>query len=300
MSKKIKKKEKNFLLLYILISIVIVVLYFGVSYYGLFVFCEGFNELDYLFFNIIGDAILVGITTYISTKSISLFLSKKDFERNSKLVINIFEKSHSLYNFKTFLKDYNNSNCYFVLNSSDKKTVDYVYKKYQLFESVLNNIYEEDDALKNILNLPFTAQFITGDFATNWKELIKTTCTGKSKYNISLFKTLINDSDYEIFGRFAKIISKIRCFAISNISQNQGCTLLVCKNKVILSKISCLSNNLYKAYMYFDTDINIKFIGVSYDYNNNEMAIELFNYKYSNENEKNDSITLEEYLKNKS
>lgn len=293
--KKKKKKEKSFLIVYLLISAILVFIYFCVSYYGFFIFCEGFNELDYLFFNIIGDAILVGITTYISTKSISLFLSKKEFERNSKLVINIFEKSHSLYNFRTFLDNYSNSNFYFVLSESDKKIVNYVYKKYQLFESVLNKAYESDDALKNILNLPFTAQFISGDFKKNWKDLIKNTCKGKSKNNINLFKTLICEDDYEIFERFSLIMMRIKFFEISNVCQN-GCTLLICIGNNIISKFSCLSNNLYGVYMYFDAETKIKFTGFSYDYNNKKIAVDLLNCKYCNNVEEVANITLEDYI----
>lgn len=284
-----------------LFFILLFCLYFVFSYNGLFIFCEGFNELDYLLFNIIGDAILVGITTYISTKSISLFLSKKDFERNNKIMLNTLNKCHSLYNFRTFLDTYNNSNCYFILSDNDKKIVEYVYKKYQLFESVLNKSYTEDDALENILNLPFTSQFISGNFVENWKALISATCKGKSKYNIDLFKALICEDEYKYFGRFAMIMKRIKYFEISNVNQTVGCTLMISADNEIISKVSCLSNNLYGIYMFFDNDIKVKITAEYYNFDSIKETTTLYEYNYSNleHSDKSSNITLDEYIMKK-
>ena len=66
------KKMKNInykSLLLILLFVVILIL--GILYYkGLLFFTSGFNNLDFLLFNIIGDALLVGIVTHISSKNI--------------------------------------------------------------------------------------------------------------------------------------------------------------------------------------------------------------------------------------
>ena len=84
-----KKKSKGntckigLLVLLLINTITILIL----SYDGLLFFTKGFNDFDFLIFNILGNAILVGIATHISSKNKSLFVSKKDFDRNKKLTL---------------------------------------------------------------------------------------------------------------------------------------------------------------------------------------------------------------------
>ena len=73
-------KKKHKVLLIITISILFMTI-FTLSYTGVLFFNKGLGSLDYLFLNIIGDAILVGIITYISSKSISVYISRKEFDR---------------------------------------------------------------------------------------------------------------------------------------------------------------------------------------------------------------------------
>ena len=70
------KKYKLFLIISLLILLIIIMSF---SYYGIWFFTENFNELDYLILNILGDTILVGIVTHISSKNISTSISKKEF-----------------------------------------------------------------------------------------------------------------------------------------------------------------------------------------------------------------------------
>lgn len=63
-------KDKKIAFKYICLGLIllIVILVTISSYNGFFFFNKGFNDLDYLMMNIIGDAILVGIVTHISSK----------------------------------------------------------------------------------------------------------------------------------------------------------------------------------------------------------------------------------------
>ena len=74
------------------IAIIVLILYLTFSYHGILFFTKAYNGLDYVIFNVLGDAILVGITTFISTKYISVYISKKEFDRNNQININIQEK----------------------------------------------------------------------------------------------------------------------------------------------------------------------------------------------------------------
>ena len=68
-------KIKHIFMILILILIIVTII---VSYQGLLFFNRGFNEFDYLMLNILGDGILVGIVTHISSKNIALYISKKE------------------------------------------------------------------------------------------------------------------------------------------------------------------------------------------------------------------------------
>jgi len=288
------------IILFVLFIFIVLFVYFLMSYKGFWIFETGFNELDYLIFNLIGDAFLVGIVTYISTKSISFLISKKEFARSNKLDVNVVEKNHALYNFIEFIESYGNSNCYFGLSNEDRKVVEYVYKKYQIFDVVLNKAYLDDRELENIMNFPFVSNYIVkGTFVDNWKKMFKELAVGKSKENIKLLKCLISDKDYIYFERFSVIIGKIKFFEIVNINSNSGCTLLVTANDMVINKISCLPNSTYKLYVYFDDEKWIQFIGFSYDYDGKSEATNLVGFKYSNEliDFKPAHIDLSKYIK---
>ena len=56
--------------------------------------------------NIIGDTILVGIVTHISSKNISTYISKKEFDRNNKINITVNKSRNSIINYETFMDFY--------------------------------------------------------------------------------------------------------------------------------------------------------------------------------------------------
>lgn len=117
-----KKKSKGntckigLLVLLLITTITILIL----SYDGLLFFTKGFNDFDFLIFNILGDAILVGIATHISSKNISLFISKKDFDRNNKINITINKSRNEIINFETFMNIYKNNDIFFAISEAEK------------------------------------------------------------------------------------------------------------------------------------------------------------------------------------
>ena len=300
--KKTIKKYKNILI--IIAIILIMSLYLIFSYFGLFIFTLGFNEFDFVILNVIGDSVLVGIVTYVATKSISLYISKKEFYRNTKVNVYILEKNNSIYNFITFMDKYNNSNSYFGLLPEDRKVLDYVYEKYHVFSSVLNRQYINDQLLENVMNYPFIRNYLFNekekkDFKDNWESMCKSLSIGKTKGNIRLFQSLLKEEDYKYFERFSNIICKMKFFEIVNLNSNEGCILLVTANNQVINKISCLPNTSYGIYLYFDNNNWIQFTGFTYDYDGKEEATSLVGFKYTNKVEETipANITLSDYIK---
>ena len=128
-----KKKNITYKYISLILILLIIILVTLLSYNGLFFFNKGFNDLDYLIMNIIGDTILVGIVTHISSKNISTYISKKEFDRNNKINITVNKSRNSIINYATFMELYKNNNVYFVVTESDRKIIDYVYKLYDCF-----------------------------------------------------------------------------------------------------------------------------------------------------------------------
>ena len=113
----------------LLILLFVVIIIFGIlSYNGLLFFTSGFNNYDYLLFNIIGDALLLGIVTNISSKNISLSISKKEFDRNNKINVTINKSRNEIINYETFMNIYKNNDICFAMSESDRKIIDYIYK----------------------------------------------------------------------------------------------------------------------------------------------------------------------------
>ena len=282
------------------IGIIALILYLIFSYYGVLFFTKGYNGLDYVIFNVLGDAILVGITTFISTKYISVYISKKEFDRNNQINLNIQEKRHTLYNCEKFLEIYSDSNLYFGMKQKDIDVIEYVYKKYNAFSVVLNRANINDRMVENILNYPFVCSFITkGKFIDTWKEMIDTFNVKECKKNVELLKALIKDEDYDYFERFSEIVNKIKYYEIENINSIQSCMALVTANKRVIAKISCNSNEKYGLYLYFDEDTQIEFIGFNHNYEGEEECTNLMGFKYTNNKEKTTPavIELEKYIK---
>ena len=82
-TEKLKTYKYKIILLGLIITFIIIAL---LSYNGLLFFTSGFNDLDFLVFNILGDALLVGIVTHISSKNISLFISYSYINSGSSII----------------------------------------------------------------------------------------------------------------------------------------------------------------------------------------------------------------------
>lgn len=113
-------------------------------------FTEKFNEFDYLILNILGDAILVGIVTHISSKNISTFISKKEFDRNNKINITINKSRTSMINYLEFMTAYENSDIFFAIDENDREILN---KTYKLYDYILNTL-QCTGVEKQFSNLP--------------------------------------------------------------------------------------------------------------------------------------------------
>lgn len=295
MKKKSFKMNKK--IIGIVVAFIVGCIYIISSYKGFFILEEGFNQLDYLILNILGDSILVGLVTYLSTKSISLYISKKEFERNNKISVSINEKSKKIYNYAEFLKSYNKSNLYFCLSTEDREIVEYVYKRYQVFESIFDKNSLNNKQLQNILNFPFVSRLIVFEKSfTKWENLINDT---QKTSDVKLLNTILNDKDYENFEKFSNILNKIKYFEIVNLNSVQSCVLLITAEGRVVNKISCLPNTTYEIYMYFKEEKWVQFIGFKKNYEGEEEAEKIMGFRYSNKlgDTKPAQITLDDYIK---
>lgn len=283
------------------ITALLFILYLICSYYGFLFFTNYYNGIDYIVFNVIGDALLVGITTYMATKSISIYISKKEFNISQRINIHINEKNHSLYNFEYFLENHNEENVYWGINSEDRDIIEYVYKKYNLIKVLLNyNNLGDNLYIENILNYPFVGHLLDNkkNFIKEWKREIDLLNIGENKSNIKLFRSVMKDEDYKIFERFSCIIKNMKYYEIINLNNNSGCVVLITADKQVIDKVNCLPNSRNKIYFYFDSDKSIEYIAFTHDYDGKETANLLGGFRYTNEKEeiKPANINLNDFM----
>lgn len=288
-----KNKKTIIISLLLLISFI---LYMTVSYYGLLFFKTGYNELDYLIFNIVGDSFFVGIVTYISTKSISLFISKKEFQRNHKINISINDKKSPILHYSKYLELCYSSNVYFGLDSSDSKLFNSVFEIYIMLKNILIN--EMDDSImENILNIPFSKKyFADDDLNESYKKILND--FSKDFHNVRVLKALLDTETIKKLNDFSNKISNLHHFEIVNLNSNEGCQILFTANNKVVNKISCLPNQKYDLYVYFNSDKWLQFLAFTYDYDGNEEAVNLMGMKYTNKKikERPISIDLDDYI----
>lgn len=295
-----KKKNITYKFISLVLILLIIILITLLSYNGLFFFNKGFNDLDYLIMNIIGDAILVGIVTHISSKNISTYISKKEFDRNNKINITVNKSRNSIINYETFMELYKNNNVYFAVTESDRKIIDYIYKLYDCFLNTLSCDGVEKQLLDTILNLPFFFSFYDNTkIEDSYEEIIKKFDSEKRFNNISILKELLTKNDIEKISRFSNIILNIKHYTITNLNNVEGCQVLITANNIVTCKIPCLPNHTYDIFMYYDSDHWIDYLVFSYDYNSKEYATNIFGFKYSNNKDafKPAKINLKDYIK---
>ena len=292
-----KKLLKYLIIILILIFIAILLLF---SYNGFLFFNKGFNELDYLIFNILGNALLVGIVTHISTKYISLLISKKEFNRNNKLNITINKSRNNIINFETFMNVYENDKSYFSVDKENQKIIDYVYKLYDCFLKTLKCEGVEKQLFDTILNIPFFIKYYDDENIEEcYEEIIKEFDPKKKYNNISILKELLKKEDIKKIAKFSNIILHTKHYIITNLNNLEGCQLLITADNMVSCKIPCLPNNTYDVFIYYDSECWINSIAFSFDYDSKEYATNLCGFKYTNLEEefKPAHINLKEYIK---
>ena len=195
-------KIKHIFMILILILIIVTII---LSYQGLLFFNRGFNEFDCLMLNILGDGILVGIVTHISSKNIALYISKKEFDRNSKINITINEARNSIINYECFMRIYENQESYFALERNDQKTVDYIYKLYDYLLNTLKCEGIEKQLLDAILNIPFSFKYYADEnIIESYKEILEKFDSENRFNNISILKLVLKDEDIKKTTRIFK------------------------------------------------------------------------------------------------
>lgn len=295
-----KKKNITYKYISLVLILLIIILVTLLSYNGLFFFNKGFNDLDYLIMNIIGDAILVGIVTHISSKNISTYISKKEFDRNNKINITVNKSRNSIINYETFMELYKNNNVYFAVTESDRKIIDYVYKLYDCFLNTLNCVGVEKQLLDTILNIPFFFSYYENEkIEDSYEEIIKKFDSKNRFNNISILKELLTKNDIEKISQFSNIILNFKHYTITNLNNVEGCQILITANNIVTCKIPCLPNHTYDIFMYYDSDHWIDYLAFSFDYDSKEYATNIFGFKYSNNKEafKPAKINLKDYIK---
>lgn len=295
--KKFKKHKYNIILVILIIIFIIIISW--LSYKGLLFFNEGFNDLDFLLFNILGDALLVGIVTHISSKNISLFISKKEFGRNNKINITINKSRNEIINYETFMNIYRNNDVYFAMSESDRKVIDYIYKLYDCFLNTLMCEGVEKQLLDTLLNIPFFFKYYEDEnIEDSYEEIIKKFDPNKRFNNISILKELLTKEDIKKLSHFSNIILNCKHYVITNLNNVEGCQLLATSDNIVACKIPCLPNHTYDVFMYYNSDHWIDFMAFSFDYDSKEYVTNLSGFKYSNneENIKPAKINLNDFI----
>ena len=205
--KKKKMKTHTYKIILLLLILAIVIVITCLSYNGLLFFTSGFNNLDFLLFNILGDALLVGIVTHISSKNISLFISKKEFDRNNKINVTINKSRNKIINFETFMNTYKNNDVYFAVSESDRKVIDYVFELYDCILTTLTCNGVEKQLLDTLLNIPFFIKYSADENIENsYEEIIKKFDPKKRFNNIAILKELLTKEDIITLAKFSNII----------------------------------------------------------------------------------------------
>lgn len=279
-----KKKYKLFLLISLLTLLIIIMSF---SYYGIWFFTEKFNEFDCLILNIFGDAILVGIVTHISSKNISTFISKKEFDRNNKINITINKSRTSMINYLEFMNAYENSDIFFAIDEKDREILNKFYRLYDYVLKTLPCTGVEKQLLDNILNIPFVFDYYDdNNIVECYNEIIDKFDKEESFGNISILKEILKENELKDLENFSNIVLNFKKYEITNLNNIEGCQLLVTTDKKVACKIACLPSYKYTLYAYYNSEHWIDFIAFSFDYDSKEYATNIFGIKYTNDDEK--------------
>lgn len=286
-------KKKISIIIFLLIFIGI---YLFLSYYGIGFCHAGFNEIDILIFNVFGDAILVGITTYIATRKISIEIAKKEFNRNNKINITVNKIKNQIKDYKQFKKNYIDDDFIFNLNDRDNKVLDNVYNQYVQWEYVTENL-EEDREKDLILNYPFNYFWLFNknkEFNEGWKFLRD----AFQSENIKTLYDMLEESRIDEFMYFSNILSKCKYYEIINLNHNCSAGIIITADNRVCSKIFLLPATKKKVMFYFEKDCNIELIAFRNDFEGKEEAVNIMGFRYSNDEQFAPAkINLSDYIK---
>ena len=246
-----------------------------------------FIDITLLILNIVGDAIVVGLVTHISTKSISTLISKKEFERSNKINITINKKRNSMINYQGFMKEYENNDVFWALEEDDRELLDTIYRLYDFLLKSFPCTDVEKQLVDNILNIPFVFDYYEDENIIEcYNDIIDNFDKEKQFGNLSLIKKILKENDLNDIERFSKIILNLKRHEIINLNNVEGCQLLVTTDNKVACKIPCLPNNKYTLFSYYDKEHYMNFLAFSFDYDSKEYATNILGMKYSNEDEK--------------
>lgn len=290
------KKKNKFLIIFMLVVLFILIAIS--SYKGWFFFYSGFNEFDYLLFNIIGDAVMVGIVTHVSTKYVSTYIARKEFDRNNKIYVTINQSRNGIINYEMFMSLYENQDVFLALEDEDRKIVDYVYKNYDCIIKTLKCEGTEKQLFDTILNIPFFVKYFADENPKESYKDIISKFDSKRFNNISIFKELLTDDYIDKLQKFSNIVLGMKHYLTTNLNNVEGCQLLITSDNRVECKIPCLPNRHYDLYMYYNDEHWIDVIAFSFDFDAKEYAKNLSGFKYSNSKEKLKpiKINLEDYI----
>lgn len=278
------KRSKIFLVIscFILLISIFLLVYFSNIWKN-----ETFVDIVQIIINIVGDAIVVGLVTHISTKSISTFISKKEFERSNKINITINKKRNSMINYQQFMNEYANVDVFWALEDSDRELLEKIYRLYDFLLKTFPCTDVEKQLLDNILNIPFVFDYYEDENIVEcYNDILENFDKEKQFGNLSLIKKILKENVLKDIERFSKIIINLKKHEIINLNNVEGCQLLVTTDNIVACKIACLPNNKYTLFSYYDKEHYMNFLAFSFDYDSKEYATNILGMKYSNDDDK--------------
>lgn len=287
-------KEKNKILILMLILLIITIIYFICSYLGVFFFTNGIGTIDIVLLEIIGNSLIVGIVTYFSTKLISEYLQEKEFNRNNIVEIEHEKTSYKIVNYEMFLDIYIKNLVIFEMDEKNKDVLEKVFQKYLEWDSIIKNSNKDYKKEITFINLPFICSLLKTqiNFYDMWKELYDKRLTNKE----NIFT--LSDEDFSLFTQFVNILSNLRFYNLRNLSKSNIARGIILGNNRVISKFSLFPNQNNILGYFYEEDLNIEILVFYHDYKGKEKYENIMGFKYQVvENNIPANIDLESLMK---
>jgi len=268
------KEKRHTIFLAIIFLIFLLTLIF--SYNGFFFFTKGINIIDQLFINIFSDVFLVGIVTYISTKSASTYVAEKEFKRNNKINIAVYKSKNKIDNYKMFMKYSEDENVFFITKKADQKVIEQAYEYY----NYLLNIFEcqglEKQIIDIVLNIPFIYKLSDDkNIKESFDGVLKSLKKVKKLTNVRVFKSTLKREQIDNLKKLSNIVLNMNHYHITNLNNIEGCHIELKLNNKLLCDIPCLPNSSYDVYLYFRKKEIIDIKAYTYDFNSKKYCEEI-------------------------